>query len=76
MTKLLPDGPVMVGRIVSCPLPSRHPLFELLRADGGDCVNVRDPIPYISLPESLLGGRRRVVDRALFRALNQRVYLA
>ena len=28
-----------------CPLPSRHPLGELLCADGRDCVNVRDPIP-------------------------------
>ena len=28
------DGPVSVGRTVSFPLPSRHPLVELLCADG------------------------------------------
>ena len=37
-------------------LPNQHPLVELLCADGGDCVNVRDPISHISLPEPLLGG--------------------
>ena len=53
MTNFVPGGPVSVGRIVSCPSPSRHPLVELLCADGGDFVNVRNPIPRISLPESV-----------------------
>ena len=70
-TKFLPVGPVSVGRIVSCPLPSRHPHVELLCADGYGPVNYRDPIPYISLREPLLGGRRRSVDRALLRELNE-----
>ena len=68
-----PDGPVSVGRTASCPLPSRHPLVELLCADGGDFVNVRDPIPYISLPERLLG-RRCGVDCALVRESNECVF--
>ena len=34
-------------------------------------VNVRDAILHVSLPETLLGGRRRRVDRALFRQLNE-----
>ena len=67
---LFPGGPVSVGRTTSCPLPSRHPLVELLSADGGDSVNIR-PIPYICLPVRLLGGRRRGVDRALFRESNE-----
>ena len=67
MTKLLPGGLVSVGRIVRWPLPSGHPLVELLCADGGDCVDVRDPILYISIPELLLSGRRCGVDRALSR---------
>ena len=40
MTNFLPGGPVSVGRIVRCPLPSRHPLVDLLCADGGDFANV------------------------------------
>ena len=32
---------------------------ELLCADGGDLVNERDAIPFISLPETLFGGRCR-----------------
>ena len=65
MTNFLPGGPVSVGRIVSCPVPSQHPLVELRFADGGDFANVCDPILDISLPESLLG-----VDRALLPELN------
>ena len=55
---------------VAKPTPSR-------RAAGrrrGEFVNIRDPIPYISLPESLLGRRRWAVDCALFRKLNECVY--
>ena len=63
-----------VGRIVRCYLPSRQPLVELLCADGGDFVNVRDPIHHISFPESLFDGRRQAVDRVLFRELNECVY--
>ena len=74
MTKFLSSGAVSVGRTVSCPLPSRHPLVELLCSDGGDFVNVRDPILHISLPEPLLGRRHLAVDRALFRKYNERVY--
>ena len=55
MTKFLLGGPVSVGRIVRCPADT----LQLLCADGCDCVNVRDPIPLVSIPESLLGGRRR-----------------
>ena len=71
MTKFLPCGAFSVDWIVGCPLPSRHPLVELLCTDGGDFVNVRDPILRISLPEPLLGGRRQAVDRALCRNLNE-----
>ena len=71
MTNFLPGGLASAGRIVRCPLPSRHPLVELLCADGGDFVNVCDRIPYISIPESLLCERRHGVDRALFRKLNE-----
>ena len=67
MTNVLLDGPVSVG----CPLSSRHPLVELQCAEGGDFANVRDPIPYISLPGRLLGGRCRGVDRPLFRKLKE-----
>ena len=49
-------------------------LEELLCADGGDFVNVRDPTPCISVLESLLVGRRRGVDRALLRGLQECVY--
>ena len=37
-----------VRRIVSCPFTTWHPLVEPLCTDGGDSVNGRDPIPYIS----------------------------
>ena len=48
MTNFLFGGPVSVGRIVSCPLPSRHPLHSTLPCgDGSDFVNVRDPTPNI-----------------------------
>ena len=50
-------------------MPSQDPLIELLCADGGGFVNVRNPISYISLPERLLVGRRRGVDRAFARDL-------
>ena len=69
-----PPSRSCVGRTASCLLPGRHPLVELLCAGGGDFADVRDPIPCISLPERLLGGRRRCVDRALFRDLNACVY--
>ena len=73
MTKLLPGGSMSVGRTASCPLPSRHPLVGLLCADGDEFVNVRDPIPCVSPPERLLGGRCRGVDRALLLELNEGV---
>ena len=68
MTKLF------FGRTASYHLSIRHPLVDLLCADGGDLVNVRNPMPYISLPERLLVGRRRGVDRALVRGLDECVY--
>ena len=73
MTKLLPGGPVSVGwaPVAFCQTDT---LVELLRADGGNFVNVRDPSPYISLPHCLLGGRHRGVDRAHVREVNQCVY--
>ena len=74
MTKLPPGVSVSVGRAASCNLPSRHLLVELLCADGGGFVFVRDPIPFILLPERLLGGRRRVANCALLRELNECVY--
>ena len=52
----LPGGPVSVGRINSCPLPKRTPSRRAaVTADGGDYVNVRDPIRCMSLPESSVG---------------------
>ena len=71
MTKLPPGVSVSVGRAASCTLPSRHSLVELLCADGGGFVFVRDPFPFIFFPERLLGGRRRVANCAPLRELNE-----
>ena len=69
-----PGVSVSVGGAASCTLTSRHLLVELLCADGVGFLFVRAPIPFIFLPERLLGGRRRVANRALLRELNECVY--
>ena len=60
---------VLLSLPCECQSDRQLPFFhELL------CVNVRDPIPNVSLPESLLVGHRPAVDRVLFREVNECVY--
>ena len=74
VTKLLPDGPMSVRRTASCLCQADTLSSSCCARTEVILVNVGDPMPHISLPERLLVGRPRGVDRALVRELNECVF--